>query len=786
MKQLGESTGYIASDPKAGFIQKKLFPYYFQKINNTRDKEREEYMEKLASLRIFPYRTQNGSVFGCLAEQNCSWYYLKEGEDESRTSTESYKILDTYAMEGENFAELRKYFEGGNSYLRVFDKSYVIDDLVNRMSQNTWRSDDWWSCAKAAYELWDKQDPGSRYKEASGSIHTNQILLSDDYCGREYRDLLFKHTAFQDLRADIGYIQYMDNIPKSEADLAESFLGFLGVTTRVVNKYGNYKSINDELVILFHKVAETVRFPACSYNAEEYGMAKLTDHILFHVLIEKEHYDNIDKIIERYGDGIAIMNAKEQYVPLSCDLFALEPKAEYGDLNGLLVNHNYTAEQLRAVSNCVHGLIDISVFSLYHFCGVSVSKQDFYQWVWSLRQDLPLARNILDSIDYYDETHAAFAFDVLRFARVNGYSTKKSIEITGSAETIWTYGKTLNELAASEDWNMTLRIGSHSGLLDTKDIFELITTKLSKQNYDAEHFHKICNSMFWKHIYLVKDTVTEEREGFHEHGPEYVLIKDDVLRCSNEYGLLVKQGNENEYVSAIAQYIYDKYKVEVQDLYTDWKDEYQKLKKTVRNYINQSERGVDVGSIRVQMLDMDDVPTWGDEKALWKRLVRQEQELLNGEHKFYSFGRDYLDSKYHGKCQICGAQTPRGSENAYFYTYRIAKKKDSQLADMEPNLFCLCPSCHGNLQYSYLTRDLTDIKRKADEYLGIYKDILENGIDEEEDSGISILADYDGETEGFRMPIICNVVVNGEKHKMAFSWEHFIRIAFMLDETDEV
>ena len=782
MKQMEERT-----DPKTGFIQKKLLPYYFRKINVLRNQEQEEMMAKLASLQVFPYKTQQGTSYGCLADLNCSWYYISKQQDENRISTESYKILDIQTMGEDNFTELKKYFDGGNNlYLRAFDQRYVIDDLVKRMSQNTELSEEWWNCAKSAYALWDERNPGERYKKATEHICIKEILMSDDYFKKKYQKLFFKYSSFRDLRESSGYKRYMDGISESKRETAESFLKYLGIPTRLIDGKGLYSSIKNELEDFYSDIESRMRFPVCDYNISDFECAFLSEYILFHVLIDIEHYVFVPRFIEKHKRGIGILNAKNQYIPLECDLFHFDPEESYGDLNGLLVNPKYTDAQLQYITNNVHELDRIEVFSKYHFCGVSVTKQDFYQWVWSLRQDLPLARNILDSIDYYDETHAAFAFDVLRFARENGHSTRKSIEITGSAETIWTYGKTLNELAASEDWDMTLRIGSHSGLLDTKDIFELITTKLSKQNYDAEHFHKICNSMFWKHIYLVKDTVTEEREGFHEHGPEYVLIKDDVLRCSNEYGLLVKQGNENEYVSAIAQYIYDKYKVEVQDLYTDWKDEYQKLKKTIRDFINQSQRGVDIESIRVQMLDMDDVPTWGEERALWKRLVRQEQELLNDEHKFFSFGKDYLDSKYHGKCQICGAQTPRGSENDYFYTYRIAKKKDSQLADLESNLFCLCPSCHGNLQYSFLTRDLTDIKRKAEEYIGIYKDILENGIDDEEDSGISILADYDGEMEGFRTPIICNVVVNGEKHKMAFSWDHFIRIAFMLHETDEV
>ena len=39
--------------------------------------------------------------------------------------------------------------------------------------------------------------------------------------------------------------------------------------------------------------------------------------------------------------------------------------------------------------------------------------------------------------------------------------------------------------------------------------------------------------------------------------------------------------------------------------------------------------------------------------------------------------------------------------------------------------------------------------------------------------------------EGFHHPIVCHVMVNGKERSMAFSWEHFMRIAFILSESDE-
>ena len=44
-------------------------------------------------------------------------------------------------------------------------------------------------------------------------------------------------------------------------------------------------------------------------------------------------------------------------------------------------------------------------------------------------------------------------------------------------------------------------------------------------------------------------------------------------------------------------------------------------------------------------------------------------------------------------------------------------------------------------------------------------------------------ADDSSELERFIKPIICNVIVNGKTRKMAFSWEHFITLAFVLKDS---
>ena len=44
---------------------------------------------------------------------------------------------------------------------------------------------------------------------------------------------------------------------------------------------------------------------------------------------------------------------------------------------------------------------------------------------------------------------------------------------------------------------------------------------------------------------------------------------------------------------------------------------------------------------------------------------------------------------------------------------------------------------------------------------------------------------FTNDYEGFHAPVICEVLVNGEERQMKFSWEHFLRIAFLLTEGND-
>ena len=78
---------------------------------------------------------------------------------------------------------------------------------------------------------------------------------------------------------------------------------------------------------------------------------------------------------------------------------------------------------------------------------------------------------------------------------------------------------------------------------------------------------------------------------------------------------------------------------------------------------------------------------------------------------------------------------------------------------------------------------MTSILTVAKEYYEQIQECLEEKPDDADtsDSIVSEFADYKETYEGFHSPIVCDVIVNGCEHKMKFSWEHFMNLAFLLE-----
>ncbi|MCD8151164.1 MAG: hypothetical protein LUE92_16745 [Clostridiales bacterium] len=118
----------------------------------------------------------------------------------------------------------------------------------------------------------------------------------------------------------------------------------------------------------------------------------------------------------------------------------------------------------------------------------------------------------------------------------------------------------------------------------------------------------------------------------------------------------------------------------------------------------------------------------------------------------------------------------------------MVKKSKNKLANLESNLFCLCPSCHGEMQYgSSMGKDMSQLVKKAQEYAKyIEEKISTEEFDDDSDCLVQEWVDNDIELKGFNRPIVCEVVVNGKQRRMAFSWEHFMKIAFIFENFNDV
>ena len=128
-----------------------------------------------------------------------------------------------------------------------------------------------------------------------------------------------------------------------------------------------------------------------------------------------------------------------------------------------------------------------------------------------------------------------------------------------------------------------------------------------------------------------------------------------------------------------------------------------------------------------------------------------------------------------------------GVQRSYYWTFRIVKESENALANLPSNIFCLCPACHGELQYgSFMGKDMSSLVKLAKEYSSHIQRIIDsNEFDDGFPSAVEELANDEIEIEGFHRPIVCKVVVNGTPRDMAFSWEHFMRLAFMFSNAEE-
>lgn len=119
--------------------------------------------------------------------------------------------------------------------------------------------------------------------------------------------------------------------------------------------------------------------------------------------------------------------------------------------------------------------------------------------------------------------------------------------------------------------------------------------------------------------------------------------------------------------------------------------------------------------------------------------------------------------------------------------FGMVKKSDNELADLPANTLCFCPSFHGELQCGiYMGKDTTAIVNRAREYPSYIQLVIDSReLDDNFPSAIEDLADDDTETEGFHRTIVCDIIMNGVSRRVSSSWEHFMRIAFLIADAND-
>ena len=189
---------------------------------------------------------------------------------------------------------------------------------------------------------------------------------------------------------------------------------------------------------------------------------------------------------------------------------------------------------------------------------------------------------------------------------------------------------------------------------------------------------------------------------------------------------------------------------------------------------------------------MDTIHTYADEKACWKNVREWKQRVHHpGQDNSKSVDvKDILESEYKGRCQLCGIHLLRDKNNPHFYRYRIAKPSDNNLSERLANCLCLCRNCSAELDFgASFGQDLSSVEENMREYVEYYRsyqsEMEMEGVFDRADSAVQEFTTEEVNncfTNGIFLPVI----VNGTEKTLVFSRRHFVEIAVLLYDTEEI
>ena len=783
-----------SKNPKDKFIIETLLPYLVEHIEESDFKR--ETVDQISSMYVFPYRTSEGTKLGSLKEPGISWYFDKNKEKKTFSSG-GYRIIDDSVMSEKNAANFRKTFHECCE-IPEFSDSAVIKDLLERMSEEIDYTSRWCTYAYDVFTLWHKEDFNSSLEKATEGMQNNRFLFIEGEYSDSLKQRLLKYGVFSDIR-ETSFETCFWNLIKNSGDEKKAIevLERMGVPHTFVHE----GKVNEDLLTFFERTSENVEYPV-EFWKKEFEQCELSHDIMLQIYCEDQ-----EAFFEIASDsdvnaGMVLKNILEAYVPLSWDLFysSKDELTEEDDTNKDLNDHceehpdsdleslhidekEYEESLLNNLEHC-HEFTEVCEAADDYMLGVACETVDFYRWIWIYSQHEELIENILyfytdddGEREQVPESDVEFVLSVLACEDVadEGYL----FDINLDAEECFDNADILNKISKQFP-DIYCSVISDLEWFDVSDCLPQIIAAVKS----VPDIQRIAADPIWDHVYLVDDE------------PDYY---DDVyVRCKagDEYEdilLIWKSSDDDSYIRALAKYVSEQYHTEVYVACAesfDWKKEYLKLAKGIREFITETRPIVKESEVYGYIANMADVPTFYDERQIWQKLHEQREKIVCqtvGKAPInFDDWRSFLSSKYKGRCQVCGKKTATGAQNAHFFTYRINKELENRLANLSSNMFCVCPSCHGKMQYgSYMGKDMNGILEKANLYWEYYDSKCNSGEMEDVDgrSLVAELADDSSELEGFIKPITCDVIVNGKPKKMAFSWEHFITLAFVLKDS---
>ena len=796
---------------KEAFIADTLLPYYLGRIESEENSANRTTLQKqIATMLIFPYVTEEGTRYGALKEPGIRWYFTEDKDIGHIYSTGSYRILNRSVLKEDRLLNRFKYVFGtdGCGYIQKFSNDAVIEDLILQMSKERDYTDSWWRCATDAFDLWNaKSDPGTAYERASEGIETSYMLYDDAYCIPEYQRMLEKHRIFWDIRKTDAYKAFISSISESRKEDALRFLKYLGVPNEFVVKRSWEKySIHPRITELFSRL-NGLHYPVQKTMVANYELCRLSEYLYFQVFCRShtqcaaELYKNPDTVC-----GIFIRNVRDEYMPLKVNMFYLPNTYTQESLNEdlpadrlnmfLIMPELYSIDWLMQVACSTN---DINSFESDRFGIIVVKELSFYKWAWQFTQNEKLVDSILKMFTVMKnigQVHETFVFDVLNeICKLNSFGDVEFSEVASgssftadvSGDCALRYDVLVNAIYYKRDVSVFMAV-SEDVVQEPLDIKYRILQEIDAQ-YSSTDAREIERAEFWDNIWLL-----DHPKDYDAYFGKYVNVRVKIPGVSVRKNciLISREYDANSYIEAVCAYIDDVYGIRLEGVTVDWKAEYYQLVHGVNDFLCEYREMIPEEDISFNESVMSDVDSMEDEYQIWHRFIREKNSILGNrisEVDLRSW-RDFLNSKYHGRCQLCGNRTVSGVQNAYFWTYRIMKEKangGNGLANLHSNIFCLCPSCHGELSRPFMGKDMHQVKEKAEEYLQQLNEAMSEDLQDlsETDSIISMFADTVNQYDGFRAPIICDVIVNGAERQMKFSWEHFMRIAFLLSGLED-